>query len=249
MLRAWRTFFKRFYVTRGVCMLSLVLCLIAVAGCTSDTTPKNDGSETAAMEKLMKGCWTCPIFEKAYSVASAAPGSIIPQVARGAINLVGVGYALWLAIFILKYVSSLNEPDVAAFWKGLGVQTFWTAMGAALLRDLSTGGTGSALTMFAQPVFSGFVDAGLAIVRGTSGDISCGGGGGSGLLCLVKALQDKLNIGSGISLVGIFLGPTIFVMFIGVIVFIVSVIFMVYIPLLLLDGVFRYGIASTSNGT
>ena len=244
MLRAWRTFFRRFHITRGVCMLLLVFGLAAVAGCSSETAPQNKGTEAANTEKMTRSCWTCPMFTAAYRVAMDASGKIVPQVSRSAIGLVGVGYALWLAVFILKYVASLQEPDVGSFWKTLGVQTFWVLMGTALLRDLASGGGASAIKMFAEPVFSGFVNAGLAIVQGTS-DVPCapGGSGGSGLECLVNALQQKLNFSAGISAVAIFMGPSVFVVLVGVIVFIVSVILMIYLPLLLLDTVFRYAIA------
>ena len=245
MLRAWRTFFKRFYITRIVCALLLVSGILSVSGCASETMPNNTGEEATRIERMTEGCWTCSMFQKVYEAANIAAGSVIPSVAKSAVGLVAVGYGLWLAVFILKYVASLQEPDVGAFWKTLATQTFWLVLGVGLLRDLAYGGSGSAMKMFAEPVFSGFVDAGLAIIQGTGGEIPCSPGGGaeSGLLCLVKALEEKLNFGAGISLMGVFLGPTIFVMFIGLIVFIISLILMVYLPILMLDGVFRYGIA------
>ena len=245
MLKKWRTFFKKFYVTRVTCALMLVSNIMFVSGCASEMSPKNTGEEATRIEQMTEGCWTCSMFQKVYQAANSAAGGVVPSVAKSAVGLVAVGYGLWLAVFILKYVSSLQEPDVGAFWKTLATRTFWLVLGVALLRDLASGGSASALKMFAEPVFSGFVDAGLAIVQGTGGEVSCSPGGGaeSGLLCLVKALEEKLNFGAGISLMGVFLGPTIFVMLIGLIVFIISLILMIYLPILMLDGVFRYGIA------
>ena len=227
-------------------MLLLVLSLSALTGCAAETTPQNSGTEAANAEKGFKKCWLCPLFQKAYGAVIGVPTTIVPPVSRGAVGLIWVGYALWLAVFILKYVASLQEPDVGSFWKTLGAQTFWVVMGAALLKGLASGdNVASAWKVVAEPIFSGFLNAGLAIVSGSGSGVGCapGGNAGASMVCLVDALQNKLNFGAGISAIAIFLPTSPFVILVGVIVFIVSTILMFYLPLLLLDSVFRYGIS------
>ncbi|MBR1777755.1 MAG: hypothetical protein IJ752_04130 [Alphaproteobacteria bacterium] len=227
-------------------MLLLVFSVAALTGChNEDVEIDGDGSEAAAAEQSLKGCWTCSMFQTAFEAANNMTRTIVPTVARSAVSLVAVGYGLWLAIFILKQISSMQEPDAGEFWKALAVQSFWAAMGAALLRDLAGGGLGSALTSFAEPVFTGFVDAGLTVVSSSGTNIPCGptGNAETSMLCLVRALQEKLNFGTGISLLAI-MSPTGFIaIFVALIVFIVSTIMMVWFPILLLDCVFRYGMA------
>lgn len=244
MIKASLSFLKRFHITRMMCVLLLVLAVSSLTGCGGDLEQADNSDRAPSVEEIMNGCWTCSFFQLAFVTVNNVSRTLLPKVAGSCVGLIAVGYGLWLAIFILKYVSSMKEPDVAAFWKGLAEQTFWAAMGAGLLRDLAGGGLGSALTSFAEPVFTGFVDVGLTVVSGT-GAAPCppAGNAETSMICLVRALQDKLNFGAGISWMGIFLGPTVFVMLIGLIIFVVSSIMMVRFPLLMLDGVFRYAIA------
>ena len=249
MAKAYISLFKRLKITRIVCMLLFVLSVNALTGCASDMVPDSDASDSARIEQSMKGCWTCSFFKSAFDTSRNMTKLVVPTVAKNAVPLVAVGYGLWLAIFLMKYLGSVKEPDVGAFWKGLTTQTFWLVMGVALLRALSTGTVGDAVTSFAEPVFRSFIDVGLTVVQSTGGDIPCSPGNSpdASLICLVKALQEKLNSSSGISLIAIYFGAAVglgpFIMLIGVVMFAISTIMSIYFPLLLLDSVFRYGIA------
>lgn len=248
MAKAYSVFLKLFSA-RAMCMLMLVLSVSILGACTEETTPNSDAGDVAAIEQTMKNCVMCSLFDILYNAANSMTNTIVPEVARSVVPVVCIGYGLWLAIFILKYVASLKEPDVSAFWKALGVQTFWLTMGVALLRALASGGGGSAVTTYAEPVFKSFVDVGMQTISATGGDIPCSGGGDPGvsLKCLVKALQEKLSFSSGISLVAIYFGFQLgvgpYLILIGAVIWVVSIIMSIWFPLLLLDGVYRYGIA------
>ena len=214
-------------------MLVLVIGVLFLAGCEDNGA---NGKTASNLEKALKTCWTCSLFKAVYDAAMGLPGGIIKSVASGAIGLVGVFYGLWLAVFILKYVAAVHEQEVGAFWKGIASQTFWVVMGVALLKGMSGGG-GEVLD-YAKTIFEGFVNAGLAIVGSSGAGLSSGGG----LVGVVGALQEKLNFSSGLSATAMTSGDP-FAMFAGVVIFIVSVVLMIYVPMLLLDVVFRYAVA------
>ena len=245
MIKACISFLKRSYVTRFVCMLLLVLCMTSLTGCGGDTEPNEDGSAATTYEQSVKGCWVCSLFDTVYNAVTATSNSIVPSVASSAVGLIAVGYGLWLAVFILKYVGAFHEQDAGSFWTTLGGQTFWLIMGVALLRSLAGGGLGSALTSFAEPVFGGFVNAGLTVVQASGGEVPCGPGGDprSGLICLIDALQEKLAFGGGLGGLAASIGATLFSKFTGFIIWLLTAYLKVYLPILLLDCVFRYGIA------
>jgi len=244
MIKACQSFFKRSRITRFVCMLLLVFCFASLTGCSSETAPNNDGASASKYEQRTRGCWLCPVFGRMYDIISRAANDIVPDVARSSVGIVGIGYGLWLAIFILKHVSSVKEPDFSEFWKTFAAQAFWVIMIAALLFSLADGTTGSAITDFAEPVFTGFVEAGMAILQGIGSEISCSvSDARSALLCLVNEMHQKLSVGIVISLFGISAGPSASVVITAIIVCVISIELMVYLPITLIDCVFRYGIA------
>lgn len=247
MLKTVNDILKRFQTARFFCVLFLMFAPVVLSGCT-ESMLQNEQSQTIAQdaEAAAKECWVCPAFNAMFNAVNSASQSIIRNVARGAIGLVAVGYAICLALHILRNIASLQEPSAAEFWKGLGVLSFWAALCAGLLRDLAGGGTFSAVEMFAKPVFGGFVNAGLMVISGSGSGISCPAGGAPevGMLCLVKAIQTKMSglvgFSSMIATQPIALGIPVCLVGLGL--WVVSCYMMVWFPLLLLDIVFDYGV-------
>ena len=218
MLKHFRLFFKQYRITRVVGLLLFVLLSASLTGCAGAET-KSQGEEAAKAEQTASNCWTCSLFELAFDAANSASANIVSSTATSSISLLAVCYGLWLAIFILKFISSMKELETSDFWKGLAIQTFWVTLCAAMLRDLANGSS-----------------SGL--------DIPCSPGGTpeSGLLCLVASLQEKLNLTIAFTLLGVYLPVNVYLLLIGLGMWCVSCYMMVYMPVLLLDCVFRYGI-------
>lgn len=241
MLKHEITFLKKNRVTRFMCALFLCLCLGVLCGC-DDTAPNShsQGELAVAAEKETLNCWTCSLFKLGFGVANSLATGVVTSVAGSAISLLAVGYGLWLAVYILKQISSMKAPDPGAFWKGLAVQTFFVTLGAGMLRDLSGGSSSSVLEMIVKPIFSGFVDVGLLVI-GAFGDIPCSTGNPeAGMVCLITELQQKLNVGIAFAYLNATTGPTIFSIILGAVVYCFFIYMMLYFPLLLLDCVFRY---------
>lgn len=230
--------------------IRLIMCCLLLAFSLSSCKMvsafqgKSQGEDAAAMEKAANDCWTCSLFDLAFEVANSTAQSIVRATAGSAISLLAVGFAIWLGIHILKFVSSLKEPDSAGFWKDLAIRAFWVTMCAGLLRDLQSVNESSVIKLVLEPIFSGFVDFGLMVVSSLPGDgsIPCPTGDPqAGITCLIAALQQKLNVGMATSLLAVLLGGP-FVILIGLGIYAVSAIMMLYFPILLLDCVFRYGL-------
>lgn len=241
MLKHEITFLKKNRITRFMCVLFLCLCLGVLCGC-DDTAPNShsQGELAVAAEKETLNCWACSLFKLGFGVANSLASGVVASVAGSAISLLAVGYGLWLAVYILKQISSMKAPDPGAFWKGLAVQTFFVTLGAGMLRDLSGGSSSSVLEMIVKPIFSGFVDVGLLVI-GAFGDIPCSTGNPeAGMICLITELQQKLNVGIAFAYLNATTGPTIFSIILGVVVYCFFIYMMLYFPLLLLDCVFRY---------
>ncbi len=241
MVKQKRLLLQKDRIARIVCVLLFVFCLTCLSGC-SLVSGGSQGNEAVNAEKETMSCWTCSLFELAFRVIDSMSVNLMASIADSSVSLLGVCYALWLAIYILKYVSAMNAPDTGAFWKGLAVQTFFVTLGAGMLRDLGSGSSSSVIEMITDPIFTGFVDTGLMIINASGLSFSCPSQGSpeAGMVCLISALQGKLNVSVGISYLSIVAGPTIFVIMVGAGIYCVSIFMMLYFPVLLLDCVFRY---------
>lgn len=240
---------KRFWQMgrKFLCILLIVgaVCLLSACGdkegseVFENIQGADDGGEQAVRAKQVgKSCWVCPLFKLGFETSEQVYKELVPKVASSAVPLLGVLFGLWLAIRIWKLIGSMKEPDAAAFWKDLATQVFWLAMGAALLKNIMW-----VVSDIVEPVFIGFVDFGVAVVSSLpipGGNISCPQGSPqSAFICLLTAMQEKLNVGQDISLVSMIFGDFVMIVM-GAGGYIMSIIMGMYFPLLLMDGVFRY---------
>lgn len=240
---------KRFWriCAKVLCVALIVAftCLLSACGDDEgqnalDDIQGKDGGEEAVQAKMVgKSCWVCPLFELAMNTSEQMYKELIPKVAEGAIPVLGVIFGLWLAVRTLKLVGSMAEPEIPAYWKDVGTRLFWTAMGAAMLSNIMW------VVDFIQGLFTGFIDFGVAVVSTLpipGGNISCPQGDPkAAFICLLTAMQEKLNVGQDASLLAIVFGDFI-AMIIGVGAYVMSVVMGLYFPMLLMDGVFRMGL-------
>lgn len=238
---------KRFWrkCAKFLCMALIVAFACMLSACEDDdevtdllntVQGKDSGEQTVNAKKLGDSCWVCPLFQLAMETSEQMYKELIPKVASGALPLLGVIYGLWLAVRVLKYVGSMHEPNQPEFWKDIGKQTFWAAMGAAMLSQINW------CADFVQGLFSGFVDFGVAVVSDLpipGGNISCPQGDPKGaFVCLLTAMQKKLNVGQDVSLLSMVFGDFVTIIM-GLGGYVMSIVMGLYFPMLLMDGVFR----------
>lgn len=235
------------------CILLLVGAVSVVTGCGEEYEEDNNemeesfrgqkGASSAMVEEKTMGkkCWVCPLFEAGFQAADAMKNEIIPVVATGALPLLGICFGLWILVHVLKYVSSVKEPDVGAFWQGLALQTFWAVIVAGLLRQYTW------VISLMEAIYLGFVDLAMEVVATIhydGGAVSCPSATSAGLsgslVCLMTALQEKINFGQDIASAMLVYGP-LKNMPSAFFLYIVSLVMAAYFPILLLDTVFRYG--------
>jgi hypothetical protein len=224
-----------------LCVFMLLGAVLTLSACgkLEEAVDMGDPNLTAVKAEVTK-CWSCPMFTLAFDAIEAMYNKAQAATAGPAQKLMGVLFGLWLVIRVMKFVASLKDPDVGAFWSDLGIRVFWLTMGVALLKYIS-----QVTNDLIFPTFSGFVDFGLMVVGRVptdGGGIACPTGTPrEGMLCLVTAIHERLSIGQELGFAVLIEAPALQKLF-GAIIYIVSVFMSAVFPLFLLDAVLRFGI-------
>ncbi len=89
-------------------------------------TPQSDPA-TCHYEQFMPQndtCYFCPLFKTIFNTASSMSASAYKALASSIANLVLIGFALWISVFVLKHVSALEVKKPSKMIQELLVQAF-----------------------------------------------------------------------------------------------------------------------------
>lgn len=223
-----------------------------------DCDPKN-------YTTMLQTCLFCDLFVTAFNTASRIAKLAYDVFAPAMAKLVGLGMAIWIALTILKYISSLEQggTNAAKLIKTLMNRSFVAIIAVGFL----TGSSNGFFTQLMEPIFNtGFELARLAMDSSVScakdyGVITAANGGGlpysmgSSIVCTIEALQEKiLNImalGSTSMCIGLyvksFMGIPLFFNIAytlsGVLLWAGGLALLIIFPFLLLDSVLQLAVA------
>ncbi len=232
-----KDFFIRMHFGKAVCVAFALAMALSLSACDA---PETDPNEKVEFQNTAASCVTCPLFTMVSDAGLTLRTQMIQKTAKPAMQVVGVGFALWLALFVMKFVGSLKEPDIAGFWNGLGIRTFWVVLICAAL----SANVADAITYIIDPVCSAFIDvAMLALSRMPASPVSCSSSTnpGEGMACVVQAASNAFAVGPSTMtalLNNLFTNPL--ALFSGCISIIVSYLIILIVPLYLLESVFCY---------
>lgn len=232
-----KDFFIRIHFGKAVCV---VFALAMIACLTACDAPETDPNEKVEFQNTAASCITCPLFTMVSQSGLTLRTKMIQTTSKAAVKVVGIGFGLWLAMFVMKFLGTLKEPDIAGFWNGLAVRTFWVAFICAVLSSNVT----DVINYIIDPICSAFVDvAVLALSRMPSSPISCSSSSnpGAGMACVVQAASNAFAVGPSTMsslLNNLFTNPM--ALFSGCISIIVSYLIILIVPLYLLESVFCY---------
>ena len=134
---------------------------------------------------LQAGCIFCTPFRILFNTASIMAKSVYDIFAPAMVKVVVIGFALWLAFIILRFVSHFETREPRILVKTLLNQAFKVLIIVLLLQ----GPLEDMLSMTLDPVFS----TGLKIAQ-IGGGLA---GGGNPAECNIEPMQ-KANVGAGV---------------------------------------------------
>ena len=154
----------------------------------------------AIFKQTYEKCIFCNLFKVAFNACSAIAKKSFETFANPVATVVALGFALWVAFFLLTYLSGLKTEEPKRFFKSLLQQAFVVLFVYLFLKSDSA----SFMSIALEPIFNtGFNLARLAM----GASIDCGSADGYGIItdgglpasmgnsiiCTITAIQDKLT--------------------------------------------------------
>ena len=214
-----------------------------------------------------KTCIFCDIFGVLFNTASSVAKKSYNALAGGVIMLVCVGFALWLGITVMQFISSMEQKNPSILVKTILNKAFLVLIVVTLLRLNSA----DFFRLAMEPIFNtGFKLAQIA-TEGANGETCDGstfdilteekGAGlpasmGVSILCTIKTIQDKIldvmALGSTSICValyveswhGLALFPHLGYLIVGLVLWIAAILLLIIYPFLLIDSVLQLTVAT-----
>ncbi len=205
-------------------------------------------------------CIFCDLFGILFETASGIAKKAYAALADAMSKIVLLGFAIWISITILKFVSAMEQKEPRIMIKTLLNQAFVVLAVVIFLKSDATTFFGMAM----EPIFNTGMKLAQSITDGSSCKNDFGlhdNGGlpismGVNILCTIKAIQDKLldvmALGSTSLCVGFFVEswrgwpifPHMGYVIVGLVLWISALMFMVIYPFLLVDAVLQLSVAT-----
>lgn len=214
-----------------------------------------------------KTCIFCDIFGVLFNTASSVAKKSYNALANGVIMLVCVGFALWLGITVMQFISSMEQKNPSILVKTILNKAFLVLIVVTLLRLNSA----DFFRLAMEPIFNtGFKLAQIA-TEGANGETCDGstfdilteekGAGlpasmGVSILCTIKTIQDKIldvmALGSTSICVALYveswhdlaLFPHLGYLIVGLVLWIAAILLLIIYPFLLIDSVLQLTVAT-----
>lgn len=114
---------KRFDITRwSKILILLISAILLLSACTPETSSPfkgdaQDAQARAAAEALKSDCWQKEVLTVVYDTIGMTVMAMYNSLSAGAVNLMMMGFAVWLALRLLKFIGSVTEDSPSEVWK------------------------------------------------------------------------------------------------------------------------------------
>ncbi|MGN0913356.1 MAG: M23 family metallopeptidase [Alphaproteobacteria bacterium] len=206
-------------------------------------------------------CMFCDLFKILFETASSVAKKAFSALANAMSKLVLLGFAIWISITILKFISAMEQKEPRILIKTILNQAFVVLVVVIFLKSDVTTFFG----MVMEPIFNTGMKLAQTVI--TDGNYGCKDfniidhGGlpismGTNILCTIKAIQDQLltimALGSTSMCVGFFreswhgipIFPHLGYVIVGILLWISALLLMVIYPFLLIDSVLQLSVAT-----
>ncbi len=212
---------------------------------------------TTLGDKFAKDCYLCDLFKTVFNAVSTMSIKVFDAVQSGCKALIAVGLGMWLAITMLKQVSSLTPIDPMEMLKSVGGQMVRCMFALAFLSS-SMNAYGYLVTPvatsgfnFATAISDSMTSSDFVCTADTSGLSASGAFGsemGKAMICMIQGVQVELAegmaIGETVSCVGWEEStvPNFALWLDGKIIYVACLVYLLVFPFYLIDAAVRLGV-------
>lgn len=253
-------------------LLAVVFMLSACNSEKKDVTSPLEEQGTAseiANEHKSAGCWQGEILNVLYDSIGMTVMKMFNKMTKGAMNLMFIGFAVWLAFRLLKFVSSFAEDNPGEVWneiiKKAGICLFCGYLASSPAMTLSV------VNNLLFPIYNAFLELGSRImssavegynvdtykvlgesVNASEYSLKCSAGEFEDITntfpdttknmmkCMICALSQRLTFGMIVSLEAMDEGFTGFV--VGFIMLSTFVVVYLSFAFYMIDSIFKFGV-------
>ncbi|MBR1948348.1 MAG: type IV secretion system protein [Alphaproteobacteria bacterium] len=153
---------------KKILVMLLLVVFLAACGKNDDVVvggscSVEDGGRVDCADVNDAKCLGCSIFTLMFNAVSVNVMKLHGQLTSGAMSLMMVCFSLWLAIRLLKFVSSVSESSISQVWNEIIRQGFLCLFCGILASSPSM--LIYAVNTFVYPIYVAFLRLGIAIME------------------------------------------------------------------------------------
>jgi len=159
-------------ILKVVAMFSIVF-MLAACGSNDETSTAAidpDTGETVtedSVEQQNRECWQAKVVGTIYETTGDVVMSMYVNLSHGALAMMMVAFAVWMAFQVLKHVSSFTEESPAELWTEV-MKKFFVCLICGILAT-STDGVLFVLNSIIFPIYNAFLELGSVMMTKSSG--------------------------------------------------------------------------------
>lgn len=255
-------------------LLMLLAVVLALSACSKDADSikaiSAEDAETAVEKDPPQevGCWQGDVLDTIYTVIGSTVMTQYNNLSAGSLSLMMIGFAIWVALRLLKFVSSVTESSPAEIWNEIVRKAFICLFCGYLA--YSSGTLLYVVNYFLFPIYGAFLEFGsqiLALAQSEvksvrvfgeditfqSASVACTVGADTNatldgfppayqetMSCMICTLVDKLRIGRQMALTAMSMNG-ILPWVTGLLVYCIFYVVGFAFVFYLVDSVFRFG--------
>ena len=144
-------------------IIPAVVLLFACSATDDKSTAVNQTTDSVEEEARQRECWQAAVIRALYNTAGRVAMNMYGHLTKGAMALMMVAFALWLAFRIMKHVSSFTEESPAEVWTEV-MKKFFICFACGWLAT-STTGVLWVLNSIVFPVYNAFLELAAEMLR------------------------------------------------------------------------------------
>ncbi|MBE6448823.1 MAG: hypothetical protein E7018_05970 [Alphaproteobacteria bacterium] len=164
----------------GKAVIILLAAMFVLVGCSDEhkdnPATKAIASKDAATQAveadpaLGEQCWQGRVLNLLYTVIGTTVMKQYDKLSSGSMSLMMIGFAIWVALRLLKFVSSVTESSPAEIWNEIIRKAFICVLCGSLA--YSSGSLLYVVNYFLMPIYGAFLEFGSQIMSLSETQIS-----------------------------------------------------------------------------